>query len=94
MTVPWLVRDRHSQRRKAGGLLAPVLPAGGGMFKVELGHGLAGGIKDDGAVLLLGPIEPGEVSEGHLRGSHKGFLVRGWGAGVRSPGLGFSPEST
>jgi hypothetical protein len=94
MTVPWLVRDRHSQRRKAGGLLAPLWPAGGAVIKVELGHGLAGGIEDEGAVFLLGPIEPGEVSEGHLRGSHRDFLVGGWGAGVRSPGLGFRPEST
>jgi hypothetical protein len=39
------------------------LPAGLGMLKAELGHDLAGGIEDDGVVMLLGPIETDEVSE-------------------------------
>jgi hypothetical protein len=86
--------DRHGQRRIAGGLLAPLLPAGGGVRKVEGGHGLAGGIEDDGAVLLLGPIQAGEMSEGEFGGSHRDLLVGGWGAGVRSPDLRFRRAST
>jgi hypothetical protein len=34
-------------------LLAPLLPAGGGVLKVEGGQDLAGGIEDDGMVLVL-----------------------------------------
>ena len=95
MTVPWLVRDRHGQGRITGGLLAPLLPAGGTVFEIELGDGLAGGIHDQGAVLLLGPIQAGEVSEGRgSGGSHRDVLVGGLGAGVRSPCLCFSPEPT
>ena len=94
MTVPWLVRDGHGQGRKARGLLAPGLPAGLGMLKAELGHDVAGGIEDDGVVMLLGPIETDEVSEGGGRGRHGDFPVRGSGGGWRSVCLGFSPEST
>jgi hypothetical protein len=62
------------------------------VFKVERGHDLASGIEDDGMMLLLGPVDAGEVSEGRFRGSHRDFLVRGFGARLRSPGLGFSPS--
>ena len=91
MTGPWLVRDGHSQGGIRGGLLAPLLPAGGGVLKVEGGHDLAGGIQDDGMMLVLSPVDAGEVSEGAFGGSHRDFLIGRVGAGVRSPGLGFSP---
>jgi hypothetical protein len=93
MTVPWLVSIATAKGTKRG-LLAPLLPAGLGMLKAELGHDLAGGIKDDGVVVLLGPIETDEVSEGGGRGRHGDFPVRGSGGGLRSLCLGLSPEST
>ena len=86
--------DGHGQGRIAGGLLAPLLPAGGGVLKVEGGHDLAGGVKDNGMMLVLGPVDAGEVSEGGSGGRHSDLLVGGFGAGLRSPGLRFSPEST
>jgi hypothetical protein len=91
MTGPWLVRDGHGQGGMTGGLLAPLFPAGLSMLKAEFGHDLAGEIKDDDVVMLLGPIETDEVSEGGGRGGHGDFPVRGSGGGVRSPCLGFSP---
>ena len=95
MTGPWLVRDGHGQGGITGGLLPPVLPAGGGVLKVEGGHDLAGGIQDDGMMLVLSPIDAGEVSEaGGSGGSHSDLLVGGSGGGWRSVCLGFSPEST
>ena len=94
MTVPWLVRDGHGQGRKARGLLAPLLPASDGVLKVEGGHDLAGGIQDDGMMLVLSPVDAGEVSEARFRGRHSDFPVRGSGGGLRSVCLGFSPEST
>ena len=95
MTGPWLVRDRHGQGGITGGLLAPLLPAGGGVLKVEGGHELAGGVEDDGMMLVLSPVDAGEVSEGRGSGGrHNDLLVGGFGAGVRSLCLRFSPEST
>ena len=92
MTGPWLVRDGHGQGGITGGLLSPLCPAGGGVLKVEGGHDLAGGIEDDGMRFLLGPVDAGEVSEGGGSGRrHNDLLVGGFGAGVRSPCLGFSP---
>jgi hypothetical protein len=61
------------------------------MGKAELGHDLAGGIEDDDVVVLLRPIEAGEVSEGSFRGRHSDFPVRGSGGGLRSVCLGFGP---
>jgi hypothetical protein len=91
MTGPWLVRDGHGQGCITGGLLPPGLPAGGGVLKVEGGHDLAGGIEDDGMRFVLGPIDAGAVGERPFGGSHRDVLFGGVGAGVRSPGLGFSP---
>ena len=93
MTVPALAGlNGDGKRRKAGGLLAPVLPAGFGMLKTELGHDLAGGVDDDDLMGVLRPIKTGEVGDGGFRG-HRGFPVRGLGGGWRSGCLGFSPES-
>ena len=94
MTGPWLVRDRHGQGGIRGGLLTPLLPAGGGVLKVEGGHDLAGGVKDNGMMLVLGPVDAGEVDEGRLGGNHSDFLVGDLGVGLRSPGLRFCPAST
>ena len=66
--MPWLSFNRHRQGRKAFGLAAPVLPAGFGVLKPKLGHDLAGSVDDDDVMLLLGPIETGEVGEGGFRG--------------------------
>jgi hypothetical protein len=33
------------------------------VLKIEGGHDLAGGIEDDGMMLVLGPVDAGEVSE-------------------------------
>ena len=83
--------DGHRQRRKAGGLLAPVLPAGLAMGKAKLGDDLAGGVDDDDVMGLLRPIKTGEVSVGGLRGGHGGFLV-GVSGSLRCSGcLGFCP---
>ena len=86
--------DDHRQGRITGGLLAPVLPAGGRVVKVEGGHDLAGGVKDDGMVLVLGPVDAGEVGEGRLGGNHSDLLVGGLGVRLRSPCLRFRPAST
>ena len=83
--------DGHGQGREAGGLLAPLLPASGGMGKVELGHDLADGVQDDDVVVLLRPIKTGEVGERRFRGRHEGFPVRGSGGGSRSFRLAFGP---
>jgi hypothetical protein len=94
MTGPWLVRDRDGQGRKAGGLLAPVLPARFGMLKTELGHDLASGVDDDDLMGALRPIKTGEVGDGGFTEGHDGFPVRGSEGGLRSGCLRFSPEST
>ena len=91
MTGPWLVRDGHGQGGITGGLLPPGLPAGGGVLKIEGGHDLAGGVKDDGMMLVLSPVDAGEVSEARFRGRHSDFPVRGSGGGLRSLCLCFSP---
>ena len=91
MTGPWLVRDRHGQGGIRGGLLTPLLPAGGGVLKVEGGHDLAGGIEDDGMMLVLSPVDAGEVSEARFRGRHSDFPVRGSGGGLRSLCLSLRP---
>jgi hypothetical protein len=70
-----------------------VLPAGFGVVKAELGHDLAGSIDDDGVMMLLGPIEAGEVSERGLRG-HNAFPVQGSGGVLCSSCLCFGPWST
>jgi hypothetical protein len=44
-------------------LLTSLLPAGFGVLKPKLGHDLAGGIEGDDVVILLRPIESGEVSD-------------------------------
>jgi hypothetical protein len=91
MTVPWLSFDRHGQGGITGGLLAPLLPAGGGVLKIEGGHDLAGGIEDDGMMLVLGPVDAGEVSEARFRGRHSDFPVQGSGGGLCSLCLCFRP---
>jgi hypothetical protein len=63
------------------------------MGKTELGHDLAGGIEDDGVMVLLGPVDGGEVGEGGFRG-HRDFPVGGSGGFGRSRCLGFGPESS
>ena len=70
-----------------------MLPAGFGVLKPKLGHDLAGSVDDDDVMLLLGPIETGEVGEGGFRG-HGGVPVRGLGGVFCSPCLSFRPEST
>ena len=61
------------KRRKAGGLLAPVLPAGFGMLKTELGHDLAGLVDDNDLMGMLRPIKTDEVGDRGSR-SHRGFF--------------------
>ena len=87
MTVPWLVRDRHGQRRIAGGVLAPLLPTFLAMGKTKLGHDLAGGIEDDGVMVLFRPVDGGEVGNGGFRG-HGDFPLGGSGGFWRSGCLG------
>jgi hypothetical protein len=64
------------------------------VLKAEGGHDLAGGVKDNGMMLVLGPVDAGEVGEGRLGGNHSELLVGGLGVGLRSPGLRFRPAST
>ena len=67
-----------------------MLPAGFGVLKAKLGHDLAGSVDDDDVMLLLGPIETGEVGDGGSRG-HSGFPVRGSGGVLCSLCLSFGP---
>ena len=85
--------DGHGQRRKARGLLAPVLPAGFGMLKTELGHHLAGLVDDNDLMGALRPIKAGEVGDRGSRSHRSFFPVWGLGGSWCSGCLSFGPES-
>jgi hypothetical protein len=54
---------RSHARAEGGELLTPALPAGCGVFDLEVGHHLSAMIYDDDVVVIFGPVEAGVVSD-------------------------------
>ena len=56
--------DGHRQWKTGGDAIAELTPACGGVFELELVDDAALACDDDDVVLVLGPVETGEVEEG------------------------------